>query len=164
MANATNRVADATAVILEARPDNMAQQETNQWWRERRVLARKLLDHKEYQSAYRLVSKAAPPASEPYRAEMHFMAGWIALRYLHDPPTARAHFAHIDEGSTNPILLARGSYWRARGAEAAGDSEGTRAGYEAAASYSTAYYGQLARAKLGMDLVALRRPTRPDPC
>jgi len=114
-----NRIADATGVILEARPDNMTLQETDQWWRERRVLARKLLDQKEYQSAYRVVSKAAPPASETYRAEMHFMAGWIALRYLDDPATARAHFVHIDEGSTNPIVLARGNYWRGRGAEAA---------------------------------------------
>ena len=159
-----NRIADATGVILEARPDNMTLQETDQWWRERRVLARKLLDQKEYQSAYRVVSKAAPPASETYRAEMHFMAGWIALRYLDDPATARAHFAHIDEGSTNPIVLARGNYWRGRGAEAAGDSEGMRAGYEAAARYPTAYYGQLARAKLGMEVIALRQPPRPDPC
>ena len=159
-----NRIADATRVILEARPDTMALQETDQWWRERRVLARKLLDQKEYQSAYEMVSKAAPPASETYRAEMYFMAGWIALRYLDDPATARAHFAHIDEGSTNPIVLARGNYWRGRAAEAAGDSDAMRAGYEAAARYPTAYYGQLARAKLGMDVIALRQPPRPDPC
>ena len=128
-----NRIADATRVILEARPDTMTLQETDQWWRERRVLARKLLDQKEYQSAYQMVSKAAPPASETYRAEMYFMAGWIALRYLDDPATARAHFDHIDEGSTNPIVLARGNYWRGRAAEAAGDSDAMRAGYEAAA-------------------------------
>ena len=159
-----NRIADATRVILEARPDTMTLQETDQWWRERRVLARKLLDQKEYQSAYQMVSKAAPPASETYRAEMYFMAGWIALRYLDDPATARAHFDHIDEGSTNPIVLARGNYWRGRAAEAAGDRDAMRTSYEAAAGYSTAYYGQLARAKLGMGGVALREPPRADPC
>jgi soluble lytic murein transglycosylase len=159
-----NRIADATRVILEARPDTMTLQETDQWWRERRVLARKLLDQKEYRSAYQMVNKAAPPASETYRAEMYFMAGWIALRYLDDLATARAHFDHIDEGSTNPIVLARGNYWRGRAAEAAGDWDAMRTGYEAAAAYSTAYYGQLARAKLGMDVVALREPPRADPC
>ena len=159
-----NRIADATRIILEARPDTMTLQETDQWWRERRVLARKLLDQKEYRSAYQMVSKAAPPASETYRAEMYFMAGWIALRYLGDAATARAHFAHIDEGSTNPIVLARGNYWRGRAAEVLGDSAAMRIGYEAAAGYSTAYYGQLARAKLGMDGVALREPPRADPC
>jgi soluble lytic murein transglycosylase len=159
-----NRIVDAARVILEARPDTMTLQETDQWWRERRVLARKLLDQKEYRSAYQMVNKAAPPASETYRAEMYFMAGWIALRYLDDLAAARAHFDHIDEGSTNPIVLARGNYWRGRAAEAAGDWDAMRAGYEAAAGYSTAYYGQLARAKLGMDVVALREPPRADPC
>ena len=46
------------------------------------------------------------------------MCGWIALRYLNDPATARAHFAHIDDGSANPIVLARANYWRGRAAEA----------------------------------------------
>ena len=159
-----NRIVDAASVILEARPDTMTLQETDQWWRERRVLARKLLDQKEYQSAYQMVSKAAPPARDTYRAEMYFMAGWIALRFLNDPAAARAHFTHIDAGSNNPIVLARGNYWRGRAAEAAGDGDGMRGGYEAAASYPTAYYGQLARAKLGMDGIALRQPPRPDPC
>src|SRR5207253_3055867 len=58
----------------------------------------------------------------------------------------------------------RGNYWRGRAAEAAGDSDAMRAGYEAAARYPTAYYGQLVRAKLGMDVVALRQPPPPDPC
>lgn len=159
-----NRIADAARVIIEARPDMMALQETDQWWRERRVLARKLLDQKEYQSAYDVVSKAAPPASETYRAEMHFMAGWIALRYLDDATTARTHFARIDAGSANPIIVARGNYWRGRADEAAGDENAMRASFETAARYPTAYYGQLARAKLGMQGMALRQPAQADPC
>jgi soluble lytic murein transglycosylase len=55
------------------------------------------------------------------------MPGWIALRYLNDPATAHAHFAHIDDGSANPIVLARANYWRGRAAEAIGDSEEMRA-------------------------------------
>jgi soluble lytic murein transglycosylase len=39
-----------------------------------------------------------------------------------------------------------------------GEKAQARAQYEAAARYSTAYYGQLARAKLGMTDVSLRRP------
>ena len=101
---------------------------------------------------------AALPANENYRAEFHFMSGWIALRYLNDPATARAHFAHIDDGSVNPIVLARANYWRGRAAEAIGDNDAMRASYEAAARHTTAYYGQLARAKLGLDGIELRAP------
>jgi soluble lytic murein transglycosylase len=158
-----NRVADATRLMLAARSKAMPLQDTDAWWRERRVLARKLLDLHEFQTAYQVVSTAALPANENYRAEFHFLPGWIALRYLDDPATAREHFAHIDDGSVNPIVLARANYWRGRAAEAAGDSDKMRADYEAAAHHGTAYYGQLARAKLGLDRIELRPPLQPDP-
>ena len=58
----------------------------------------------------------------------------------------------------DPIVLARAAYWRGRAAEAAGQFEEMRAQYKVAARYPTAYYGQLARARLGLGEIALRRP------
>jgi soluble lytic murein transglycosylase len=158
-----DRLEDATRLMLAAAPETMALQETDEWWRQRRILARKLLDQGKFQTAYDVVRDAAPPANEYYRADFHFMAGWIALRYLNDPLTARAHFAHIDDGASNPIVLARANYWRGRAAEAIGENDQMRASYQAAARYPTAYYGQLARAKLGLDKIELRLPLQPDP-
>jgi soluble lytic murein transglycosylase len=156
------KFADAAQLILGAPKETMAQQDTDEWWRLRRSLARKLLDRGDFQSAYEVVRNAARPVIEAYRSDSQFMPGWIALRYLNDPKTALAHFAHADEGCINPISLARASYWRGRAAEALGDKEGMRAQYEAAARYSTAYYGQLARAKLGLDNIEIRMPPQPD--
>ena len=158
-----DKFAEATQLMLSASPETMALQDTDEWWRKRRFLARKLLDLGEFKSAYEVVKTAALPANENYRAEFHFMPGWIALRYLNDPLTARAHFAHVDEGSVNPIILARANYWRGRAAEASGGNEEARGYYEAAAQHGTAYYGQLARAKLGLHGTELRRPPQPDP-
>ncbi len=158
-----NKLADATRLMLAAPSKSMPLQDTDEWWRERRVLARKLLDLHEFHGAYQVVRNAALPANENYRAEFHFLPGWIALRYLNDPATAREHFAHIDDGSVNPIVLARANYWRGRAAEAAGENDKMRAGYEAAARHGTAYYGQLARAKLGLEKIELRPPLQPDP-
>ena len=158
-----NRLEDATWLMLAAAPETMALQDTDEWWRQRRVLARKLLDQGKFQNAYQVVRDAAPPANEYYRADSHFMPGWIALRYLNDPATARVHFAHIDDGASNPIVLARANYWRGRAAEAIGAKDEVRASFEAAARYPTAYYGQLARAKLGLDKIELRLPLQPDP-
>jgi peptidoglycan lytic transglycosylase len=158
-----DRVAEATRLMQEALPETMALQDTDEWWRERRVLARKLLDLGQFPTAYQMVRGAALPANENYRAEFYFMPGWIALRYLNDPAAAREHFAHIDDGTTNPIVLARANYWRGRAAEAAGDGEKMRASYEAAARHGTAYYGQLARAKLGLERIELQPPLQPDP-
>jgi soluble lytic murein transglycosylase len=157
-----NGIAEATRLMVAVPHDELWRQDTDQWWRERRVLARELLDLGDIEIAYQIIRDAAPPADEYYRAEFHFMAGWIALRFLNDPSAALTHFAHVDDDSTNPIVLARAGYWRGRAAHAAGRVEEARANYEAAARYSTAYYGQLARAKLGLADVTLRRPPEPD--
>jgi soluble lytic murein transglycosylase len=153
-----DRIEDAAGLMRAAAAETMVRQDTDEWWRERRVLSRKLLDLGKLQAAYQVVREAALPANENYRAEFYFMPGWIALRYLNDPATARAHFAHIDDGTANPIVIARAHYWRGRAAEAGGDHAAMRAEYEAAARHSTAYYGQLARVRLGLDTIDLRQP------
>ncbi len=156
---AKNKIDDAARVTIAAAPGTMALQDTDQWWRERRILSRKLLDQGQYQTAYDVIRGAAAPDNPYYRSDMHFMRGWIALRYLDDAKTAAAHFVHVDEGQTNPTVLARAAYWRGRAAEALGNSATMRADYQAAARYPTAYYGQLALAKLGRDGIELRAPT-----
>lgn len=158
-----DKFADASRLMLAAPSQTMALQDTDEWWRVRRVLARKLLDQGDARTAYRIARTAAPPESVNYRVQSHFLPGWIALRYLDDPKTAAAQFAHIDDDCANPITLARADYWRGRAAEAMGDAAAMRADYEAAASYPTAYYGQLARAKLGIKGIVLRTPPLADP-
>ncbi|MBR0993754.1 lytic transglycosylase domain-containing protein [Bradyrhizobium japonicum] len=154
-----DRIDDAAELILAAAPDTMAAQDTDAWWRERRMLARKLLDQGKFKTAYDVVRTAAVPEKEVYRVDYHFMCGWIALRFLGDPQAAMVHFAAIDEGSANPIALSRANYWRGRAAEAMGASADARLSYRAAARYPTAYYGQLARAKLGLDRIELQPPS-----
>ena len=158
-----DRVADAARLVLAAAPETMALQDTDEWWRVRRVLARKLLDLGQFEAAYQIVRDAVPPDNSNYRAELYFMSGWIALRYLHDAAVARVHFSHIDDGSANPIVLARANYWRGRAAEALGDTNAMRIYYEAAARHVTAYYGQLARARLGLNRIELRTVQPDDP-
>ena len=151
-------LAAAVKLVLAASPEDLQRQDTDEWWRERRALARKLIDLGDAATAYQVVRQSAPPANPYYRAEFHFMAGWIALRFLADPATALTHLIHIDDGATDPVLLARAAYWRGRAAETAGERGEMRAQYEVAARYPTAYYGQLARARLGIDEIALRPP------
>ena len=153
-------IAAAVKLALAASREDLQRQDTDEWWRERRALARRLIDLGDAGTAYRVVREAAPPANPYYRAEFHFMAGWIALRFVADPATALEHFAHVDQGSADPIVLARAAYWRGRAAEAAGQLKEMRAHYEDAARFPTAYYGQLARARLGLGEIA---PLRPPP-
>ena len=155
-------IAAAVKLTLSASQEDLRRQDTDEWWRERRVLARKLLDLGDAATAYQVVRNAASPTNPYYRAEFHFLAGWIALRFLDAPTTALEHFAHVADDMSDPITLARAAYWRGRAAEAAGQAEEMHAQYEAAARYPTAYYGQLARARLGLhDVVSLRSPPEP---
>jgi soluble lytic murein transglycosylase len=158
----TGDIAAAVKLMLAASPEDLRRQDTDEWWRERRTLARKLLDLGDAATAYQVVRNAAPPANPYYRGEFHFMTGWIALRFLDDPVAALEHFGHVDEGMTDPITISRAAYWRGRAAEAAGLFAEMRAQYEVAARHPTAYYGQLARARLGQDdVVELRSPPAP---
>ena len=152
---------DAAEWILALPPDPGQTLDTDQWWIERRLVARKLLDLGDPKSAYRVVRDAALPHRDNYRAEHEFTAGWIALRFLNDPATALAHFAKVGQGNSNPITLARAGYWQGRAAEALGRRDEARAHYEAAARYSTAYYGQIARARLGHKDIVVRPPPEP---
>jgi soluble lytic murein transglycosylase len=153
------KIPEAAALLMLAPRDPAAILDVDEWWVERRLVARKLLDLDDAKTAYHIVSDAATPLKENYRIDREFTAGWIALRFLKDPVLAAQHFARISQGVTNPTSLARAGYWRGRAAEAAGRTHEAHGYYEAAARYSTAYYGQLARAKLGLsDMVLAPSP------
>ncbi|WP_204267683.1 hypothetical protein, partial [Citrobacter koseri] len=77
----------------------------DEWWIERRLVARKLLDLGDYRTAYIVARDAGLPARDIYKTEQEFTAGWIALRFLNDPSTALQHFSRIGVGSSNPTAL-----------------------------------------------------------
>ena len=146
---------EAAQLMLSAPRDPARLYNVDEWWIERRLLSRKMLDIGENRTAYLIARDAALPARDIYKTEQEFTAGWIALRFLRDPATAAQHFARIGVGSVNPTTLARAGYWQGRAAEAAGRIQQARAAYGAAAVQSTSYYGQLARAKLGLPQIEL---------
>jgi soluble lytic murein transglycosylase len=156
-----DKVVEAAQLLIATRHEAAKLIDVDQWWVERRLIARKLLDLGDARLAYEVANGAAIPRDENYRGERHFTAGWIAFRFLHEPVVALSHFARIAEGVSNPITLARAYYWQGRAAEAAGHEQDARSFYRQAAYYPTAYYGQLARAKLGLDEVTLRALPEP---
>ncbi|MGA8996966.1 MAG: lytic transglycosylase domain-containing protein, partial [Pseudolabrys sp.] len=153
-----DKAEEAGKLILTAPKNPELLYNLDQWWMERRLLVRKLLDQRDAHAAYSVAREAATPMRGFYRVDAHFTAGWVALRYLHDPKTAAEHFARIVEGTVSPHALARGGYWQGRAADAMGQSDQAKAFYEAAAQYTATYYGQLARARLGLKDLGLRGP------
>ncbi|MGL4239503.1 MAG: lytic transglycosylase domain-containing protein [Beijerinckiaceae bacterium] len=121
--------------------------EAEEWWTERRMLARKLLDGGDAAGAYRIAAEAVG-LSPNRRAEAEFHAGWIALRFLKFPQTAAIHFSASAAAAETPASRSRGHYWLGRALEAGAEGEPAE-GYPAAARWSTTYYGQMAAEKLG---------------
>ncbi len=156
-----DKIPEAAQWMIAAPHDPAKLVDVDQWWIERRLIARKLLDLGDARMAYEVANGAAPPVTENYRTEQQFTAGWIALSFLHQPAIALAHFARIADGVTNPITIARSFYWQARAEEALGREQDAQALYGVSARYPTAYYGQLSRARLGLDEVTLRAPPQP---
>jgi soluble lytic murein transglycosylase len=150
MLRRADQTADAVALLKTVPHPLDRSHDSDDWWNERRLLARKLLEEGKAKDAYQVVRDATPPARDNYRSEQQFMAGWIALRFLHDPATAYGHFVKVGDGNDNPIAIARGAYWTGRAAEAMNKAQEARKSYQEAARYPTAYYGQIARAKAGL--------------
>ncbi|HLI98742.1 MAG TPA: transglycosylase SLT domain-containing protein [Bradyrhizobium sp.] len=152
------KFAEAAQLMLSAPRDPGRLYNLDEWWIERRLLARKMIDIGDHRTAYLIARDGALPTRDIYKTEQEFTAGWIALRFLNDPATAMQHFARLGVGSVNPTTLARAGYWQGRAAEAAGHSQEARSAYAFAAEQSTSYYGQLARAKLGLPQLELNGP------
>ncbi len=145
----TGHAADAAA-LLDRTPDADA---TNPraFWSERSALARELLRQGDARTAYAVVAADGQTENE-LRAEAEFLAGFIALRVLHDPATATKHFRTL-AGSSSAITQSRAHYWLARSAAAQGDNP--KPEFERAAAWPTTFYGQLAALALGQNPATL---------
>ncbi|MCR4267922.1 lytic transglycosylase domain-containing protein [Nitratireductor sp. ZSWI3] len=151
-----DRYREAATVMLTAPRDAAALVDPDEWWIERRALSRELLDIGDAKTAYRIA--AAHAAESPARAaDAEFHAGWYALQALKDPRAAARHFARIAEIAEGPISNARAYYWLGRAAEAGGPGEAA-AYFAQAAAYGTAFYGQLAAARIGRTVLAATYP------
>lgn len=157
-----DKVAEAVKALEGVTLDPETLVDGDQWWVERRMLARKLLDQGDAKDAYR-IAREHGAQSNAQKIEAEFHAGWIALRFLDDPGTAAEHFSRAAEIAETPISVARAAYWQGRAAEAAGAQDNARQHYERAAQHAITYYGQLARAKLGYTNLPLRAATDHDP-
>ena len=145
----------ARALLLEVPADSAKMGDAEAWWVERRIVARHSIGisyPKSAKAAYRIAS-AHGFADDEEAIEGEFLAGWIALRYVKDPETGLRHFRRLAEIADSRTEKARAAYWTGRAHEAMGQKGEAKAAYTEAARYSTVYYGQLAREKIGLGKV-----------
>jgi soluble lytic murein transglycosylase len=129
------------AALLDPPPQGALRPEL--MWAELKKACRGSLDEGNVSAAYRLAAAHGTANGETF-AEGEFLAGWIALRFLEDAPTAMKHFTALYAGTTSIISQSRGAYWAGRAAEQMGDVAKAQDWYKAAAKGMTSFYGQLA--------------------
>jgi soluble lytic murein transglycosylase len=144
---------EAAKLLLSAPRDAASLVDPDEWWVERRIISREMVDLGDPATAYKLAA-AHSAESPPDQAEAEFHAGWYALRFLNDKNRAAKHFQNILSASASPISQARGHYWlaRAKGGPAAMQS------YKAAAQHAGTFYGQLAAQRLGVNKLHISNP------
>jgi len=134
-----------------AAESQVAAEKRQAFWAERDMLARALLADHQAQAAYAVADDHALPADQSQEAD--FLAGWIALRGLHDTALARSHFVTLAARSHAAISQARANYWLA---QAAANAAAAKAALAAAASWPLTYYGQKAARESGETDTALQ--------
>ncbi|MEC9343355.1 MAG: transglycosylase SLT domain-containing protein [Pseudomonadota bacterium] len=144
---------EAAKLIVKAPRDAAALVEPDEWWVERRILSRGLIDEGNARVAYTVAAGHAAESPDK-QAEAEFHAGWYALRFLNDSKRAAKHFQVILDISSTPISQARGHYWLGR---ALGGARGVEH-FRAAARHVGTYYGQLAAQSLGVRSLPVSSP------
>lgn len=148
---------EAAKLLASAPRDSDALVDPGEWWTERRIVSRGLLDKGDFRGACRVAAQhAATEPTDVVDAEFH--AGWYALRGLEDPATAARHFRKILEASSRPISASRAWYWLGRAAEVGGPGKSDEY-FANAARYPGTFYGQLAAARLGRPSFNLTYPS-----
>ena len=120
------------------------------WWLYKHIYVRELLKTNDYKESYKLAASYNGYRNIDY-VDAQWIAGWIALRYLHDYDTAYEHFMNINKVVSYPLSVSRATYWLGRAAMAKNDEDDALKWYNLASRYSTTFYGQLAHyAKYGI--------------
>jgi soluble lytic murein transglycosylase len=133
---------DGAMEVLASKPAE-EQAHAADWWVERHILARRLMEKEQYARAYELVSGHATRDGLGF-AQAEFLAGWLALRKLNQPDQALKHFEALFRGTSSPVSRSRGAYWAGRALDAMGDKERAATWYDTATTYGGTFYGLLA--------------------
>ncbi|QFT57914.1 Soluble lytic murein transglycosylase precursor [Sulfitobacter sp. THAF37] len=144
-----NLVGDAKDLMLERSTSVAALGRPDKWGNRRRALARGEMRSGDPERAYRMASQHHLLPGSDY-ADLEWLSGYIALRFLKDPETAYEHFSNHDDAVESPISQGRAGYWQGRALEAMGDAEGAAKAYAMGAKYQTAFYGLLAAERGGL--------------
>ena len=157
-----DKAAEAAELILSVPHDPAQAIDTDQWWIERRLVARKLLDLGDAKTAYRVAQRrrraqpgelSRPSTSSPPAGSR---CASSTIRRPRSPISPRSARAPATRSRSRAPATGRAAPPR-RSAATARRARITRR----RRAIPTAYYGQIARARLGLKDIVVRPPPEP---
>ncbi len=140
---------DAADIILARSISTEALGDPQAWSSRRRALARSLMREGKHAQAYSVASSHYLTKGSAF-ADLEWLSGFIALRYLNAPDQALQHFEVFEAAVATPISLGRAGYWTGRAHEALGNTDAAAKAYAFGAKYQSSFYGQLAAEQGGL--------------
>lgn len=133
--------------LLNYPPDADKLSNPSEWWLERHIMARRMLEVKDYKTAYSLAANHRQTSGFSY-AQAEWLAGWIALTFNNKPMFAYEHFQNLYQNVKTPISRSRGAFWTGKTLQTMGQNKDAAKWYEIASRHGATFYGQLAAESL----------------
>lgn len=146
------RADDAVTLMLQHSSSAEALGEPEAWGDRRRSLARQMMREGKARIAYTAAARHFLTPDQDHYADLEWLAGYIALRYLDEPTVALEHFNQFRMSVGTPISLGRAGYWEGRALEAMGAQDDAMAAYTFGAQFQTSFYGLLSAERAGIDM------------
>ena len=145
------------------------EQHASSFWKERNLLARRMMDAKRPIDAYKLVKNHGFKINkERHQGEIrcgeecahaHCMTGWLALNYANKPEKALGVFQGIGNVVKEAISKARVIYWIGASYLKLNQLSEAKKAFLEASTYSTTFYGQMAASQLANTQLKDQYPT-----
>jgi soluble lytic murein transglycosylase len=143
----------AAKALLKVAHDPMYHKD---WWKLKNIFAKNMLQQKQYSLAYKIANNHDHDHNcKIDKSESQWLAGWIALRFLHNPKLAYEHFTKLHHIVAKPMSIARAAYWLGITAEAMKNHELSHKWFREAAAFNFTFYGQIAMIEMKKTDLAL---------
>eukprot|EP01035_Chromulina_nebulosa_P026167 gene26167-34221_t len=139
------------------------------FWKERNLLARRMMDAHRPLDAYNLVKDHGFSIHKETHlgeircgeecAHAHCMTGWLALNYAKKPETALSIFQGIENVVKEAISKSRALYWIGASYMRLNQLSEAKKAFLEASTYSTTFYGQLAVSQIASPALKNQFPT-----
>ena len=143
-----DRDAEAAALIIQ-RSEDRSLGNAEAWAKRRLALARSEMRAGRPAQAYKIASQHGLADGSDF-AQLEWLSGYLALRYLGEDWLALQHFVFFEQAVQTPISLGRAGFWIGRAYEALGDEASAQRAYAGGGAYQTTFYGLLAAEKAGL--------------